>query len=95
MSTTLLCSSGEKTNIWSIQSSIVHYRQIPVSTKSSRSIDWNQNSNACITIFHLDNYILLCSDDGSMALQSVTKDTCISAVNRMDENAPGISLYVY
>ena len=88
MNNLLLCSSGEVTTIWSVSSTITPERQLPIAINKSRCVDWNQNSNYNIRDFLIDNYIFLCSDNGSMYLQSVTKDTCITSSNRVGEESP-------
>ena len=92
MSNLLLCSSGTITTIWSVNSNITSERQFPESTSCFQVIDWNQNSNYVCLFISLDNYLFLCSDKGQMVLQSVKKDTCITAENQVGDDQPGIIL---
>ena len=90
MDNILLCSSGKSTTIWSINSDIIPTRQIPIAINSSKSIDWNHTSMDKICILSLDYYVFLCSDNGTMYLQNIAKDTCITFQNVVDDEDPSI-----
>ena len=93
MDNILLCSSGNATTIWSINSDITPIRQIPIAINNSKSIDWNHTSMDKICILSLDYYVFLCSDNGTMHLQNITKDTCITFQNVVDEEDPSIFVF--
>lgn len=46
----MLCTSGEKTQIWTVESKLSLLHQFDIGSKQSRVVDWNQNSRTCGSI---------------------------------------------
>ena len=88
MNQIMLCTAGESTTIWLVDTAFHSLRTLPIPENPSTAINWNHNSIPCWWCLKADNYILLCSDRGEIYLQSAKKETVMSTVNQIGSEAP-------